>query len=122
VLDKNSYPSIMHQFLIGLMRKFELCFRFPDPKDDLYLIPQLLGKEQPPLGDEYARGACLNFEYTYVIWPEGLIPRFIVRTHALSTGQPRWRTGVILQFEGNRALVKGDPEEKNSVNFRYWAV
>jgi internalin A len=30
----------------------------------------------------------------------------------LSTGLPRWRTGVILEFEGNKALVKADKEEK----------
>ena len=44
--------------------------------------------------------------------PEGLLPRFIVRTHVLSAGQPRWRTGVILKFEGNRALVKADRQDK----------
>jgi internalin A len=30
----------------------------------------------------------------------------------LSQGLPRWRTGAILQFEDNRALVKADPAEK----------
>jgi internalin A len=49
------------------------------------------------------------------VWPEGLLPRFIVRTHALSQTQPRWRSGVILEFEGNRALVKADPQEKTVV-------
>ena len=44
--------------------------------------------------------------------PEGLLPRFIVRTHVLSTGKPRWRTGVILEFDGNTALVKADLEAK----------
>ena len=40
--------------------------------------------------------------------PEGLIPRFIVRTHALS-GPPRWRTGVMLEFDGNRRDGEGRP-------------
>ena len=41
-----------------------------------------------------------------------MLPRFIVRTHALSENLPRWRSGVILKFEGSRALVKGDMEDK----------
>ncbi|MGH7454472.1 MAG: TIR domain-containing protein, partial [bacterium] len=55
---------------------------------------------------------CLNFEYRYPVLPEGLLPRFIVRTHSLSAGLPRWRTGVVLAFEGNRALVKADVQDK----------
>ena len=43
---------------------------------------------------------------------EGLLPRFIVRTHVLSEGLPRWRTGVILKFGGCRALVKADVQDK----------
>ncbi|HEX6011887.1 MAG TPA: TIR domain-containing protein, partial [Geminicoccaceae bacterium] len=44
--------------------------------------------------------------------PEGLLPRLIVRTYVLSNGEPRWRSGVILRFEGNRALVAGDAVER----------
>ena len=52
----------------------------------------------------------LAFEYHYTsLVPPGLVPRFIVRTSSLSAGQPRWRTGVILRFEGNVAVVKADP-------------
>jgi internalin A len=50
--------------------------------------------------------------YQYPILPEGLLPRFIVRTHVLSDDQLRWRTGVILTFEGNRALVKADRSDR----------
>ncbi|MEO1622900.1 MAG: TIR domain-containing protein, partial [Cyanobacteria bacterium J06632_3] len=56
---------------------------------------------------------CLNFRYKYPILPEGLIPRFIVRTHVLSEQALRWRTGVILAFEGNRALIKVDVQERH---------
>jgi len=115
ILDETAYPPTMHEFLLGLMRKFELCFRFPEPRDEVFLIPQLLGKEQPSLGTEFEPAKCLLFQYTYPVWPEGVLARFIVRTHALSAHQHRWRTGVILEFEGNRALVRADPEEKTIV-------
>ncbi|MGE5053318.1 MAG: COR domain-containing protein [Acidobacteriota bacterium] len=113
ILDEQSYPHPLHEFLLNLMRKFDLCFRFPEPKDDTFLIPELLGKEKPDLGEQFDPGYCLNFEYKYSVWPEGLLPRFIVRTHALSSNQHRWRTGVVLEFEGNRSLVNADPQEKN---------
>ncbi len=93
------------------MRRFELCFSFPD-EEGHYLLPDLLDKQQPVAVEDFQPDACLNFRYQYPILPEGLLPRFIVRTHVLSAGQPRWRTGVILKFEGNRALVKADRQDK----------
>ena len=101
----------MHRFLLDLMKKFELCFTFPGD-DATYLIPELLDKQEPPEAADFRPEECLNFLYRYPVIPEGLLPRFIVRTHVLSEDRPRWRTGVILTFEGNRALVKSDPAEK----------
>jgi internalin A len=111
ILDPTDYPSERHSFLFELMRKFELCVRFPDD-EGRYLIPQLLDKQQPPEAEIFVPTECLNFQYHYTSLPEGLLPRFIIRTYILSTDQPRWRTGVILEFEGNRALVKADVQDK----------
>jgi internalin A len=65
------------------MRKFELCFRFEED-ENRFLIPDLLDKQQPPAAAEFHLADCLNFRYQYPILPEGLLPRFIVRTHVLS--------------------------------------
>jgi internalin A len=111
ILDPQNYPPERHLFLLELMRKFELCFRFPE-EDDRYLIPDLLDKQQPQEVDEFKHEECLNFQYIYPISPERLLPRFIVRTRVLSTQELCWRTGVILQFEGCRALVKADRQDK----------
>ena len=91
--------------MLGLMRKFELCFRFPDPRDDTYLIPQLLGKEQPALGEEFQRKVCLNFQYTYPIWPEGLIPRFIAVSYT--------------HLDVYKRQDRGQPRERNRVDVRW---
>lgn len=107
VLPRDRYPLDKHFFLLELMRKFSLCFAFPDD-DSRYLIPELLGKEEPKEVMSFLPENCLNFEYHYEILPEGLIPRFIVRSHTLSQKQPRWRSGVILLHEGCRALVKSE--------------
>jgi internalin A len=77
-----------------------------------YLIPQLLDKQQTPEADDFNPIECLNFQYHYPTLPEGLLPRFIVRTHILSTKRPRWRTGVILEFDSDIALIKADIQDK----------
>jgi internalin A len=111
ILDRKKYPPAMHQFIIGLMKKFDLCFSFPGD-ECRYLIPELLDKQQPAEADEFPPRECLNFQYHYPVLPEGLLPRFIVRTHVLSEGEKRWRTGVILKFDGCRALVKADVQDR----------
>ncbi len=111
LLDATNYPRERHGFLMELMRKFELCFPF-QYRQDCYLIPELLDKQQPSEAQDFILEDCLNFRYEYPILPEGLLPRFIVRTHVLSHNQLRWRTGVILDFEGNHALVKADRQDR----------
>jgi internalin A len=111
ILDLNEYPIRMHRFIFDLMKKFELCFSFPN-NDTHYLIPELLDKQEPLQTAEFKSEECLNFQYHYPVLPEGLLPRFIVRTHTLSEGLARWRTGVILRFEDNHALVKADVPDK----------
>jgi internalin A len=111
ILDAKDYPRSKHLFLLDLMVKFELCFEFPDERNR-YLVPELLDKQEPDLKGEFQPEQCLNFQYHYNIVPEGLLPRFIVRTHILSAGQARWRSGVALEFEGNRALVKADARDR----------
>ena len=115
ILNLRKYPQERHEFLLELMCKFDLCFRFHEDKnaDYRFLIPDLLDKQQPPEVKEFNLEDCLNFEYHYPILPEGLLPRFIVRSHILSRN--RWRTGVILEKEGSRALVKADIHERKVI-------
>jgi internalin A len=112
ILDAKNYPESKHLFLFDLMKKFELCFEFPNDFEHRYLVPELLDKQEPDLKGEFKQEQCLNFQYHYKMVPQGLLPRFIVRTHALSDTQPRWRSGVVLEFEGNRALVKADARDR----------
>ena len=112
ILPRKDYPVDMQKYLCELMRRFELWFSFPDDAEH-YLIPQLLEKQTLEEVDAFDRSATLEFEYTYpVMMPEGLLPRFIVQTHSLSTGQPRWRSGVILRMRENQALVYGHLSER----------
>lgn len=114
VLDIRKYPSERHSLLLELMRKFELCFRFPED-DRRYLVPERLDKQQPLESEDFDPEECLNFQYQYPILPEGLLPRFIVRSNILSRNCSRWRTGVVLEKEGSRALVKADIQDKKII-------
>jgi internalin A len=112
ILDQKSYPTGMHGFLLDLMRKFELCFPLTENSTGRFLVPELLDKQEPGETAEFVAAECLNFEYHYSVLPEGLIPRFIVRTYPMSGNLPRWRSGVILKFERNGAQVRGDAQER----------
>lgn len=111
ILDSQKYPINECKFIIRLMQKFELCFEIPN-NENLYLITELLGLQQPKDAEEFDVENCLNFQYHYKVLPPGLLPRFIVRTHAIHYNDLRWLTGVILKFDNNLALVKVDKEDK----------
>jgi internalin A len=103
------YPPQRHRFLLDLMRKFDLCFAFPDGLD-LFLVPELLSPNEPDVG--WDMGETLDFQMHYSVLPRGLLPRFIVRTHHLLTKNPTyWRSGVVLEIDGCRVLVRGDTRQ-----------
>jgi len=114
ILDRRVYPVDKQRFLIDLMQRFNLCFKFGE-RNGQYLITDLLKKDKPKLGGEFAPERCLNFEYQYEFLPEGLIPRFIARANVLLDAELRWRSGAVLFWEGCRALVEGDTVERKVV-------
>ncbi|HEX8190222.1 MAG TPA: COR domain-containing protein, partial [Pyrinomonadaceae bacterium] len=109
ILDPRRYPRDKHLFIMDMMRKFELCFDFEGARDERFLIPDLLSKEEPFTGEW---GGALVFQYQYNVLPSSIISRFIVRTHPLIHQNTLWRTGVVLAYEKNRALVKADLEDR----------
>jgi len=109
VLPAADYPRELHSYLLALMRKFKLCHPVDD-KGVKHLIPELLTKEEPErLEEEFPAEECLGFIYRYdSVLPEGLLPRFIVETYVHREPQHAWRSGVVLEREGCRALVRGN--------------
>ena len=107
--DERRYPPQHRQFIVYMMRQFELCFSFPDSEGKRFLIPELLQPNEPELNWE--EQDALNFQYHYSVLPGGIVPRFIVRTHLNLTEKPTyWQSGVVLEIEGCRALVRGDTQ------------
>jgi len=110
-------PEDMRNYLVELMRRFDLAFPVNE-HGGRWLVPQRLPAVQPDLGNEWQGLAdATRLRYTYPVIPEGLLPRFISRTYPLSEGEdgeslPRWVNGVVLQDRGARALVRVDSEER----------
>ena len=108
--DKRTYPVTMHRFLLALMEKFELCFPV-EGEEGLYLVPGLLDANQPQELKKFMSREARRIQFRYEdVRPPGLLPRFIVRSHTLSQGQPCWLRGVVLARGKARALVRGDHE------------
>jgi internalin A len=109
VLEPEGYADEAVDFILGLMDQFEISFPLGDSQKRS-LIPQLLDDQQPDEAGQFDAAQCLNFGYKYEIVPEGLLPRFIVRTHHISEAKGRWKSGVILHDPDTacRALVKAD--------------
>jgi internalin A len=106
--DRDCYQENRdRQFILDMMQKFELCFPLDsNSKNPIYLIPVLLGEEEPDTG---TWENTLNLEYHYKILFSSVISRFIVKMHHCISKRTYWRTGVILAFpEGNRAKIKVD--------------
>lgn len=103
------YPKEKHQFIIDMMCKFELCFKLEGSGEDEYLIPDLLPKAEQYTGEwENA----LVFQYHYQILPSNIISRFMVKLNHLIYQQTYWRSGVVLAYHQNKALIKADREDK----------
>ncbi|NCR77025.1 MAG: GTP-binding protein [Microcystis aeruginosa K13-06] len=109
------YPENKRRFLMDLMGKFELCFPLDGDSPARYLITDLLPIDEPDV-DSY-ENAPLHFQYRYDILPGRIISSFIVRNHQMIYKTMRWRSGVVLTMDLNKALVRAD-EEDNYISIK----
>jgi internalin A len=101
--------------LVGLMERFELCYRL-EAQQETWLIPQLLSPQTPRnVGDKWFNVKATRLRYEYNVLPEGLMARFIVRSHPLVTENLVWRQGAVLEMDDEdsgdaaQALVIAEP-------------
>lgn len=117
VVNAADYPPETHPFILELMRAFQLCFASEEEKSEpgeptrtvRYLVPELLPEFEPEMPEAWDE-APVRLRYTYEVLPPGLLPRFIVRTHALSDGAPHWRHGVVLRHGDASALIREESD------------
>jgi internalin A len=109
----------VHEFLLELLIDRELGFLVDD--QGLYLLPGLLSADEPRAEEfdvaAFLESPSLRFRYTYEVLPAGVVSRFIVRTHLLSEGQPRWARGVVLEWKDAQALMIADRRRNPRIEF-----
>ncbi len=104
-----SYPSDKYEYIIKLMKKFELCYEIQGTND--FYIPGRLEEDKPADIGEWNEKECLGFRYDYGkgFLHESVMSRFIVKTHRMIFNRKQWLTGVLLiNKNGNKALVRAD--------------
>ena len=103
----------MHDELLQLMTKFELCYRIPDIIKEEFIAPQLLPANEPKLDWDYNNNLQLRYHYRFM--PKGILSRLIVRLHRyiIDVKTEAWKTGVVLHREGAIARVAETYDERN---------
>ena len=103
------YPVSRYNYIINLMRKFELCYRIDE---QTILLPDLLPVQQPEFDFDY--DSALKFFIEYDFLPKSIMPSFIVKSHKDIKNGLQWRTGVVLENKSfnSCAVIKADNEEK----------
>jgi internalin A len=111
VIKGTDYPPKTRPFILVLMRAFQLCYASEEEKGKpvRYLVPELLPEFEPEMAEPWEQ-APVRLRYRYEVLPPGLLPRFVVRTHALSDGAPHWRHGVVLRHAEASALIRAETD------------
>jgi hypothetical protein len=96
----------MHPELLALMEKFELCYKLPDQRPEIWLSPQLLCPSAPELFKDWAKPDDLVLFYQYDFLPKGMISRLMVRkNHLVRQPDLCWVGGAYFEHGGSDLLV-----------------
>ena len=104
------YPRDKYDFIIDLMKRFELCYKIDE---NTVLIPDLLEVQEPEL-DFFDYDNSLEFLIIYDFLPKSVMPHFIVKMNRNIKDDLQWRTGVVLEDKNynSTAVIKSDNEAK----------
>ena len=80
-LWSSSAYADMHDELLALMEKFELCYKLPESQPETWLVPQLLCPSLPDYVSSWPLPSDLVLSYRYEFLPRGLVSRLMVRLH-----------------------------------------
>ena len=109
-LWSKDYPNLVPVFH-KCMEEFELCYRLEGEKHRS-LVPLRFPSVKPQIPwkeDPEAKSRSIVYALSFI--PAGIMARFIVKTHRMSTGI-YWDEGVFLVKDGSQALCQLDREER----------
>ncbi len=118
--EKYSHPE--EQYIIDVMKKFELCFELDrHDKADYMLVPDLLKADEPDY--KFPQTDTLSFYFEYDFLPSSILPSFMVKRQKDVDQQLCWRTGLVMRNKNfdARALVQID-KNKRRINIRVAGV
>ena len=118
ILTGGAYPTKKEWGLIlGVMKRFELCYEVEGSKEATYLVAGALPKDSPEgLVWKVEGKRALRFRYRYKTMPSSIMSRFIVRMHhCQKKGETVWRNGIVLAKGNCEALVEAFPAQKEIV-------
>ncbi|WP_199774145.1 COR domain-containing protein, partial [Salinibacter altiplanensis] len=100
-------PPEEQRFVIGMMKKFELCYEVDDER---VLIPDLLPKQEPNHPFDLSEPSHYYIEYDFL--PPSLLPRFTVQSYREI--EVPWRSGVLLRDPtfNAEALITADEADR----------
>jgi len=112
ILNTKIYPERKHDYILELMKKFELCYAL---NDNEYLLPDLFPVEEPEI--EFENEDSLHFILEYDFLPKSIFTRFIIRMHREILNNTYWRNGVLLKESASEtnALVEVETEDKRII-------
>ncbi|MFK5970721.1 MAG: COR domain-containing protein [Candidatus Marithrix sp.] len=104
LLDNNIYPQRKHDYIIELMKKFELCYAI---NDNEYLLPDLFPSQEP----NFTFNPELHFILEYDFLPKSIFTRFIVKMHHDILDNTYWRNGILLKDGNSTALIESNSNQ-----------
>ncbi|GAB3013794.1 hypothetical protein GCM10027051_16270 [Niabella terrae] len=103
IWNKDDY-TFKQRELLSLMknRKFDLCFELANGD---FLVPRLLPVDEIEHNWIFSPDN-LKFEVHYKFMPKGILTRLIVKMNQDIDQEMFWRYGVILKYDGTKAIVR----------------
>ncbi|MEM6268654.1 MAG: COR domain-containing protein, partial [Bacteroidota bacterium] len=102
VWDDATYGAHVPE-LLGLMQRFELCYKLYDAGEDMWLLPGRLPEDRPSSMQNWGAATggekWLELYFRYEFLPRGMVNRLMVRNHRwVPRAEHAWKHGCLFEF------------------------
>ena len=101
-------------FILNMMKHFQLAFEYSKGRQTYYLIPSLFDKNRPKSFDtHWQKENLLRVRFEYTIWRNDYISYFLVNQHEYIEGDNYWINGAILKYGEQRVFIEAKRSQKS---------